>query len=470
MRKYAKEEDFSVKPPRPRQRSYPSLEGYTDFIDGLLEADRKSWRKQRLTARRVWTLVVEEGCRVSVTTVERYVRAWREDHAAVREAVLDLEWGPGEAQVDFGEVDVLESGKKVRRHFLVMSFPYSNMAYTQLFGGETAECVAQGLINIFNHVGGAPSRIVFDNATGIGRRRGEVVQETELFTRLRTHYGFEATFCNPAAGNEKGNVENKVGFIRRNLFTPLVEVSSMETANQTLLGECEELQWGREHYRKGRTTSELFKTDSNGLRELPRAVFNAVSYQQMRTDRYGGISLGRHHYSGDPSKSLADVVVEVGAHRVQILDATTYELIASHTRQYGQEPTKSVDVVCQLQVLAHKSRGWRNSNIRKELPKNLVEALDQMETSPRRRALATLAQSIEMSGLDATLQAVNEVQTISAARARNQAQGRPGKEGGNSMDFTSVGALAARIKGYGLSPTPLPGPDLTIYDTLTGVA
>ena len=197
VRKYAKEDDFNVKPPRQRQRSFPSLEGYTDFIDSLLEDDRKSWRKQKLTAKRVWTLVVEEGCQVSITTVERYVRQWREDHAAVREAMLELEWAPGEAQVDFGEVDVLEAGKTVRRHFLVMSFPHSNMAYAQLFGGETAECVSQGLVDIFNHIGGAPSRIVFDNATGIGRRRGEVVKETELFTRLRTQVRVRSDLLQP---------------------------------------------------------------------------------------------------------------------------------------------------------------------------------------------------------------------------------------------------------------------------------
>ena len=141
--------------------------------------------------------MVEEGCQVSVTTVERYVRQWREDHAAVREAMLELEWEAGEAQVDFGEADFLEAGRQVRRHFLVVSFPYSNMAYTQLFGGETAECVSQGLVDIFNHIGGAPSRIVFDNATGIGRRRGEVVKETELFTRLRTQVRVRSDLLQP---------------------------------------------------------------------------------------------------------------------------------------------------------------------------------------------------------------------------------------------------------------------------------
>ena len=130
---------------------------------------------------------------------------------------------------------------------------------------------------------------MFDNATGIGRRRGEVVKETELFARLRTHYGFEATFCNPASGNEKGNVENKVGFIRRNLLTPIVEITTLEDANPSLLQDCEALQGNRVHYRKGRTTTELFRTDKEALRELPRAAFKAVSYQQARTDRYGGV-------------------------------------------------------------------------------------------------------------------------------------------------------------------------------------
>ena len=244
-----------------------------------------------------------------------------------------------------------------------------------------------------------------------------------------------------------------MGFIRRNLLTPIVEVDSMEAVNQDLFGACEQLQGDREHYRKGRTTNELFEADRLALRELPRAVFKAVSYQQMRTDRYGGITLGKHHYSGDPNRSLTGVVIQVGAHHIAILDATTHEVIASHARQYGQEPTDSVDVVSQLRVLAFKSRGWRNSSIRSELPTDLVGALDKMETTPRRHALAKLAESMEMSGVDATLQAVSEVQTH-----------------GRDMDFTAVGALAARIRGYGLDPTPLPGPDLTIYDTLKEVA
>lgn len=37
-------------------------------------------------------------------------------------------------------------------------------------------------------------------------------------------------------------MENKVGFIRRNLLTPIVEVANMEAVNQDLFGACEQLQ------------------------------------------------------------------------------------------------------------------------------------------------------------------------------------------------------------------------------------
>ena len=62
--------------------------------------------------------------------------------------------------------------------------------------------------DIFHWIGGVPRRLVIDNATGAGRRIGEVVRLTELFQLFKAHYGFVVTFCNPRSGNEKGNVKN----------------------------------------------------------------------------------------------------------------------------------------------------------------------------------------------------------------------------------------------------------------------
>lgn len=121
-------------------------------------------------------------------------------------ANLELIWDPGPAQVDFGEADFYEAGKLCRKKYLTVSFPYSNDGYSQVFGGETAECVCQGLQDIFEFIGGVPPLLIFDNATGVGRRIGDAIHESELFSRFRAHYHFRVRFCNPYSGWEKGNL------------------------------------------------------------------------------------------------------------------------------------------------------------------------------------------------------------------------------------------------------------------------
>ncbi len=136
-----------------------------------------------------------------------------------------LYWHVGEAQADFGEADfIIDDGSLKRYKYFVLSFPFSNKAFTQIYSGENCECVCQALINTFENIGGVPTRIVFDNATGIGHRICKKLQEHDMFKRFRTHYRFIATFASPNSGNEKGNVESQVGFIRRNLFTPEIHI------------------------------------------------------------------------------------------------------------------------------------------------------------------------------------------------------------------------------------------------------
>ena len=85
-----------------------------------------------------------------------------------RDAFMDLVWHPGEAQADFGEVDVLYRGATQRMRHFVLDFPYSNIGLAQLMPGENAECTCQALQNLFEWLKGMPERIVFDNAAGVG--------------------------------------------------------------------------------------------------------------------------------------------------------------------------------------------------------------------------------------------------------------------------------------------------------------
>lgn len=137
---------------------------------------------------------------------------------------------------------------------LVVPFPFSNVGLAQVFRGQNAECVCQGLKNAFEFVGGVPTRIVFDNAIGIGRKVSDRFRTMKLFAAFAAHYGFDFSFCNPNSGYEKGNVENKVGFIRRNLFVPMSSITNLGAYNKHLMPRCVALSDGKPRWLTGSST------------------------------------------------------------------------------------------------------------------------------------------------------------------------------------------------------------------------
>ena len=206
------------------------------IISKLEELERqKASRKMRWTAVRMHEWLVEEmGITVlsdSYLLVQRFMRKLRDEkkRSYRDKGTMPLIWHPGEAQCDFGEADFLtESGQTVTLKYIVLSFPNSNKILSMASPGENCQCVCQCLKDMFEYMGCVPVRIVFDNATGIGKRIQDELQEHEAFTRFRLHYGFEATFTNPYAGQEKGSVENAVGTFRRNRLVPLLTIRDFQ--------------------------------------------------------------------------------------------------------------------------------------------------------------------------------------------------------------------------------------------------
>ena len=216
VRKYAQLEDCSPKPPV-RAESRSKLDPYKPLIDKWLEADRFMPRKQRHTARRVYDrLVAEQGFDGSCPIVQRYVKRWRQEHRVPGEGYLELEWSPGVMQVDFGLAQAVIAGNRTDVHCLVVSFPHSNMRYAVALPGENAECVCEGLRVVFEHIGVAPLVMVSvrRHRRGASGRVGRDHRGGRVPGGSFGHYRIEAGFCNPGAGNEKGSVENAVGFLR----------------------------------------------------------------------------------------------------------------------------------------------------------------------------------------------------------------------------------------------------------------
>lgn len=406
VRKYLGQADFSPSAPAVRGR-HSKLDPYKATIDAWLEEDTHRWFKQRHTAQRIADRLQEAfpECAVSYSTIRRYVQQRR--RMAPTTGTLDLVWHPGEAQVDFGQADVQEQDALVRLHYLCVTFPYSNAGYLQLFRGETAECVVQGLVDCFHHIGGAPPRLVFDNASGVGRRSGDHVRMTDLFQRCQAHYGFETTFCNPAAGYEKGNVENKVGYFRRNLLVPPPVVHDLVDTNRMLLGRSE-AHWARVHYQKGQSIRQLFEADRQALRALPPQAFAPFRYTRVRTNRQGHFCLeGPHWYSSAPECAQQAVIVRVGAHTVEPLAADGH-VWTRHLRQYGADRTDSIDYRTTVHRVAQNPGAWRNSALREGLPGTVRVALDAAVRADLHQALKALAHCTDRWSFDHAVRALEE--------------------------------------------------------------
>jgi len=447
VRKYLKQDDFSPRAPEKRHRR-SRLDPHKQLIDQWLEEDQTRWRKQRHTAKRIHDRLTQEskGYDCSYNIVQRYVKEVR-GMLRAQHASQELVWHPGESQADFGEADFLERGALVRKKYLTLSFPHSNNSFTQVFGGETGECVCQGLKDIFTYIGGVPWVIVFDNATGVGRRVGTVIHESKLFQQLRAHYRFSVRFCNPHSGHEKGNVESKIGYTRRNIFVPEPAFDDVETFNRELL-DRHALKAEQMHYKKLVPIKELYRADARALMPLPAKSFDACRYEYLKSDGYGKVHLdGRHHYSTRPEYAGQEILVAIRAHSIDILDEHK-RLVVQHVRQYGRRRSDTVDYRTSLAMLMRNAGSWPNSGIRELVSPTLKEVMDNQPRDELKATLRTMHQLAATYSFETALEALDEGIRI------------------NRTKFCDTAVLAARICEYGLDRAAEGGPDLKIYDAL----
>ncbi|MBQ0162247.1 MAG: IS21 family transposase [Treponema sp.] len=373
VRKYIDMEDFSQNiEDYVRTQKAKIIDPYVEELTNLLNENKKNWHKQRLTSQRVFDILKEKHpeAEISYYSVNRFVKTWKIENIKKNEAGFShLKWYPGEAQADFGEADFIWLGTKLRLKYFVLSFPYSNVAYCQLFRGENCECVCQALINLFEYIGGVPKVIVFDNATGIGHRFGKILKENPLFQRFRVHYGFESRFCNPNSGHEKGSVESNVGYLRRNIFVPMIKIpEDIEEFNLTdMLCYCEKLMEKRIHYIHKVPVFDLFEKDREALLPHPPKKFEAKQILERKADNYANVTLdGNHRYTLPPEYRNTQVLVETWAWKVAIYDMNAVK-IEEYDREYGQDSTESVSARTGIASLVRKPGMWSNSVFRSNL-------------------------------------------------------------------------------------------------------
>ncbi len=407
IRKYINQEDFNLKVPV-KISKITKLTPYHATIDAWLENDKKFHKKQRHTAKRVYDRLNEEfpDFNVSYKSVSNYCKAKKKEiwHS---HGFLPLEHPMGEAQVDFGKIEYFENGEKISGSHLVMSFPYSNAAYVQVFPGETAECLLEGMKQIFNYIGGVPTTIRFDNPSSIvvKVKKGGNRDLTDIFTCFKNHYNFTSSFCNPASGNEKGHVENKVGYTRRNMFVPAPSFNDLEEFNKQLLIECDK-DMNRAHYKNNKLISQLFAEEKAELQELPKIDLEVCRYNTSKADGYGKIKLesGKRTYSTCPLMANTLVQSKQTALHVYILDSNC-QTVVKHKRLYG-EKHESMDWIPYLQQLSMKPGALKHTAVFQMLPDKLQKQLQNSSKKECGEILTAIADITRSNSFENALSAI----------------------------------------------------------------
>ena len=415
IRKYIEQSDFNQ--PAKRKSGRPSkLDLVKPIIDTWLAEDLKRKPKQRHTAKRIYDRLKNEYSDIfnaSERTVRAYVAAKKKELYGLEEGFLPLDHPSGEAQVDFGDVVFYEKGQKVEGHELVISFPFSNGGYAQLLKGENQECLFTGMRDIFEHMKKVPTVIWFDNlSAAVAGLSGQDRILTERFQRFCLHYGFEGRFCNPDAGHEKGNVENKVGYSRRNYFVPEPEFEDIEEYNQGLFAVAEK-DMQRDHYKKGRLISRLLEEEKAAMLPLPDNSFEVAKWQKVKASKVGKVKFESNTYSASPAVAGREVWIKVDAHLVEILDED-YQSIIKHRRLYGKN-LESMNWYPYLTTLAKRPNALKYSGFYRELPDPWQDYLDRCDHEGKKSSLKVLLKILEESDMDTATRSLEECQESGAA-------------------------------------------------------
>ena len=395
VKKYADKEDWN-KEYKPRKERVSKLEPLKPVIDDWIREDLKRKRKHRRTGTKIYNDLKADKehsklLEVGKHTVITYVSRRKEDLSKKSYSTAMFALHPsGNAQVDFGEVLVSKNGVDEKAHELVVSFPFSNAGFTQVCRDETGESLCEALVRIFEYIGGVPPRILFDNMSSAvveieehGNRR-----ITEMFMRFTMHHRFKAEFCNPDSPNEKGNVENKVGYLRRNLLLPPPIIEDLDAFNKELLDKCmADLE--REHYVKKELLSSLFKAEQEAFIPLPRERFRVFRLEKVKTDKYSFIHLDKNRYSTSPEYPECEMWLEIGVKELRVLNSK-YEEVVRHERKYEQSALPEIDFENYIGTLSRKPRAFLSSPYFLTLPMPLQEYLKSCTYPELKKMLVTL--------------------------------------------------------------------------------
>jgi hypothetical protein len=177
------------------------------------------------------------------------------------------------------------------------------------------------------------------------------------FLQMCGHYLVEPTACSPAAGWEKGQVENQVGATRDRLFCPRVRVGSMEELNDLLMERT--IAWTRTQPHPeiaDRTIWEVFEAERPSL--VPyRGAFDGFHEVMAAVSKTCLVRFDHNKYSVEASAVGRPVELHAYAERIDLRQDG--RLVARHPRCFSRGATV-YDPWHYVPVLTRKPGALRN--------------------------------------------------------------------------------------------------------------
>ena len=343
---------------RPHVKMAPAVE----FIDAILEADRRAPRKQRHTAKRIWERIREEvpGCTAAERTVRQYVEQRKEALGLARHETFvpqSYDWGV-EAQVDWYEAYADLDGRRVKLQVFSLRSMASGAAYHRAYLRATQQAFLEAHELAFHYFGGVFRRLRYDNLSSAVKKilRGYQRELTARFIAFRSHWQYQSEFCTPGEGHEKGGVEGEVGYFRRNHWVPVPEARDLAELNAKLLADCRHDE-GRIIAGRTESVGALVLAEKQHLLPLPADDFELAEVSFPQVNQSGCAKVLTNFYSV-PLK--ADSVVEARAYSSVVEFRLHGVPLAQHERSY-ERSQQILDLEHYLEVLERKPGALRGS-------------------------------------------------------------------------------------------------------------
>jgi len=369
VRRYLSQPSPSYGPRKPSRRGvWEPVK--TRLLALLATAHEWTAGKQRLTATRLHRMLVAEGHTVGVTLVKEAVAEWRRQR---REVFVPLSYGPGQlAQVDFFEVQVRLEGAMRKAWMFVMRLMHSGRDFAWIYERQDQVSFLDGHVRAFAHFGAVPQRIAYDNLR-LAVRKMLVGAERELTTRfvaLCSHYLFEASFCRPATGHDKGGVEARGKGIRLQELVPIPSGEDLEAISAALLARLDARMTSGVDAEQ-RTIGERFAVDKSQMLPLAAHAFEARKTVLPKVSRGSLVRVEGGYYSAPCEWSGLSVTAHVGPTEVELVGPTGR---VRHRRVgFGQ---KSIDYRHYVRELARKPQAVRQ--VAAELVRDLGAPFDRV--------------------------------------------------------------------------------------------